>query len=128
MSGATIPKTKIINDYVVGQSGLATFSSPWHDFAEFRVAAFNIAWSAFAATSGAITFEATNDPAQAATSIVTLTITTVHGNSGSLNVGASASAVGVVIENAFRFHRFTYTRTGGGTTGQFNAWLIARAL
>lgn len=126
--GHSIPKEQVINDYLVGVSGGASFNGGWIDTQAFRVVAFNVSWTAVAATNGTISFEATNDPLQQAGSIVALTITTIHGNGGVLTVGTSASAIGVVIENTFAFHRLKYTRSAGGGAGQFNAWVLGRSL
>jgi hypothetical protein len=69
-------------------------------------------------------------------SIVTLTLTApangsilgVHGNSGSLTVGATASNVMIIMEKLPKLLRVAYTRSGGGTGGQFFGCVYGKSL
>lgn len=123
MSGAIRPENDHDSGFLVGQSGLASFSSPWKDTSKSHCVSFTITWSAFAATAGTLSFEGTDDPLQAAP--VTLTVPTSHGTYPT--VGTSAAGCVVVFENCPRYVRCSYTRSAGGTTGQFNVFVGARA-
>jgi hypothetical protein len=129
MSGVVIAKDQEINDYLAGQDGSATFNGAWIDTKGFSLLSFNIAWTAVAATSGTLSFDATNDPAKASTSIISsVTVSTIEGNSGALTVSTSAGVVGVNFSRLFRFMRLTYTRSAGGGASQFNAFVYLSAL
>jgi hypothetical protein len=134
------PSDWLQQNYLNGQSGLASFSGPWIDCSRFGLVQINVWWSAFAATSGALTVDISGDytfgaaPNPAAGSITQLTlnaptggnITGVHGTG--LTVGATAGATFINIWPTPRLVRLTYTRSAGGTTGQFNATVTGKGI
>lgn len=135
MAAQTI-KTEIVNDLLVvsaggsnpsGMAGAGTMTSRWLDMLEMHMCSFNIAWTNVAATAGTISFEGTNDPAQASTSIVTLTPTVILGNGGVLTTIAAASVVIVNFSELPRFVRYKNVQTAGGAVGQFSGWFIAKS-
>lgn len=128
--------------YLLDQSGLASFDGGWLDCSRIGSLAFNVWWSAFAATAGTLSVGTSNDhtlgqlinPAAGSITALTLTAPTggnatgVHGNAGSLSVAASASQVQIVIWPLPRLVRLSYTRSAGGTTSQFQCAVTGRGI
>lgn len=145
-----VPQEKLIVNltgkfYMDGFSGLASFTGRWIDTAMLSCISFNIWWTAVAATAGTLAIQASNDMTMGvdpnasgptAESITTLTLTAptggstlgVHGNSGSLAVGASASSVVIIMEKLPKFLRVSYTRSAGGGSGQFFGSVYGKSL
>lgn len=116
---------------VNGQSGAASWVSPWFDRQKWHLLSWNVWWTAFAATAGTLSLEGTNDPTQILDTtfvpnnpVVPLTITVFHGTWPT--VGAIAAAALVNTSEGQAFERLKYTRGAGGTTGQFFAQLFGR--
>lgn len=111
-----------------GKAGAADMYSEWVDLLYYHTSSWNIAWTAVAATAGTISFEGTNDPTYAATSIVTCVPTTIRGNGGSLTVPVTAACIECAfdVKDMPRFMRYKNHQTAGGAVGQFSGWLIAR--
>lgn len=111
--------------YLLGQTGLASFSGPWVRCDYLHRVSFTVSWTAVAATAGTLSLEGTDYPidrpelgAVPATAIVPLTITAFHGTWPAV---AAIAAVGLVIaENLPRWVRLTYTRSAGGGAAQFD--------
>lgn len=131
---SVIPMTWIQLASLQNQSGLATFQSPWVDATKWRVVAFEIDWTAVAATAGTLAIEGSLDYripdsgpfVPSALKIVPMTITTSHGTWPT--VGVSAANAMVILENTPPLVRVTYTRSAGGAVNQFNVQVFGRAL
>ena len=117
--------------FLLGQSGLATYVTPWVRTRNFHRVSFTIEWTGVAATAGTLSLEGTDVPADdpaappAATSIVPLTITTFHGTWPA--VAAVAANALVVVANPPGWVRGRYTRSAGGGAGQFNWRMTANS-
>ena len=121
--------SRALAKYMVNKSGLATWYGPWVDASQYKEFGFTISWSAFAATAGTLSFEGTDDPAQAVTgaggtNVVALTVATYHGTYPT--VGTAAANCMVRFENPPMFIRPIYTRSAGGTTSQFQGFAHGR--
>lgn len=107
---------------LAGQTGAASFDTGWVPVGAngFRNITFTAAWTAVALTAGVLSLEGTDDPAQASTSAVPLTLTATHGTWP--NVGTAAGNAMVGVSDAPAFVRLKYVRSAGGGAGQFNVW------
>jgi len=122
---------KPLNKYLVSQSGLATWYGPWCDCRELKEIGFTISWTAVAATAGTLSFEGTDDPAQAVagaagTNVVVLTIATYHGTYPTVSTAAANCMVR--LENPPIYVRPVYTRSAGGGAGQFSGFAHGRSI
>lgn len=111
--------------YDLARDGSATWQGAWKDCSKSHCVSFTVTWTAVASTAGTLSLQGTDDPAKAATSLVTLTLPTTHG--AWPTVAATASTALAIIENPPRFVRVVYTRSAGGGAGQFNTYVSARA-
>lgn len=121
--------SRALAKYMVNQSGLATWYGPWVDASEYRQYGFTISWTAVAATAGTLSFEGTDDRAQAVTgaggtNVVALTVVTYHGTYPT--VSTSAANCMVRFENPPAFIRPIYTRSAGGGASQFQGFTHGR--
>jgi len=107
---------------LANQSGLASFDTGWIPVGAsgFRNISFTAAWLAAASTAFVLSVEGTDDPAQASTSAVPLTLTATHGTWP--NVGTSAGNALVAVSDAPAYVRLKGTRSAGGAANQFNVW------
>lgn len=125
-----VPQNPKDEAYAVNVSGAATWHGPWFDASLCASLTFNVSWSAVAATDGALSIEATNDPAQAAANVVTLladnTLTNVQVN-GTLTVSTTASKALITVTRPSHFVRVSYTRTAGGGANQFQVFVHGRS-
>lgn len=98
------------------QNGTASWTSDWFRVgaAGYRVASLTIGWTEVSPSSGAITFEGTDDPDKAVA--VLLTVPTFH---GTLTVTSSASQGLAVLSNCPGYIRVRYSRISGGGANQF---------
>lgn len=111
--------------FVQNQSGSSTWQSGWFDCSKSHCVSFTVSWTAVALTAGTLSLQGTDDPTKAATSVVTLTLSTTHGTWPTVSTTASAGLA--IIENAPRFVRVVFTSTAGGGANQFNVFVGARA-
>jgi hypothetical protein len=123
---------KPLNKYLVSQSGLATWYGPWCDCRELKEIGFTISWTAVAATAGTLSFEGTDDPAQAVagaggTNVVALANITAAGGTYP-TVGTVAANCMVRFENPPIYIRVIYTRSAGGGAGQFSGFAHGRSI
>lgn len=101
--------------------GSATWVSRWIELSSpASIISFLITWTAVAATVGVLTVEVTNDPAQASTSVVTLTTASLTLWGTGFVPDASAGKTWLSLEALPRFVRVKYTRSAGGGAAQFS--------
>ena len=122
--------SRALAKYLVNQSGLATWYGPWVNAEQYKQYGFTISWTAVASTDGTLSFQGTDDPAQAVagaggTNVVTLTVSAPAGGTFP-TVGAAAANCMVRFENPSHFIRVIYTRVAGGGANQFQAFTHGR--
>lgn len=119
-------------NYLLNQTGAATFTGPWINTDGDHMTSFNVWWSAVAATSGTLSFQGTNDetkvtaagdtlgqPNPAAASITAITVATSHGTFPT--VGTAAANCLVNLTDTPKYIRLKYTSAAGGGVNQFQA-------
>lgn len=117
--------------YLLGQSGIATFSGPWVRCDGLHRVSFNAAWGGAAGTTGTLSIEGTDYPLDKtpdqiailpaqALFIVPLNVTVSHGVFP--GVLATAGNCEVIVENPPRWVRLTYTHIGGAVARTFNVF------
>ena len=122
MPSRTSPTQRQDDAYIVNGSMLANILGPWIDCADVVCMGFHAEWAAFAATSGTLSIQGSNDPTQ--TKFQEMTISVSHGTWPT--VGATAAGAIVLIQNPPHWLRLKYTRVAGGTTNQMQAWAFGR--
>ena len=104
----------------------ATHNYGWIDCEKAKIVHFHLVWTAVASTAGSFAVEMaagdkTADPVELDSADVK-----VHGNSGSLTIGATAGKMILSVKNPSAKLRLNYTSTGGGGDGQLSATVERR--
>jgi len=110
-------------EYMVDQSGAASFQGNWIEVRKSKAIFMHVAWTAIASTAGTLSLDGSEDPTL--TSIVPLTATATHGAQPS---GGTAGQLIIVLENPPSFVRLNYVRSAGGGAAQFDAWAQGRSI
>ena len=122
MPSNTTPNVRKDDAYIVNGSMAADILGPWMDCADVVCMGFHAEWAAFAATSGTLSIQGTNDPTQV--KFQEMTIAVSHGTFPT--VAAAAAGAIVLVQNPPHWVRLKYTRVAGGTTAQMQAWAFGR--